>query len=340
MLIIIAHHYVVNSGITSLYDFSNITANMVFLQCLGFGGKMAINIFVLISGYFMCTQAVTWKRVLKLVLLVYFYRFIIFSIFIYFGYESISLRSVFNLLFSIPYSIGREFVGSFIAFYLLVPFLNKWLQSLTRKDHLNLMILMVILFSFVYTFLFATDSCRYVLWFIVLYFIASYIRLYPNRITESRNIALWCSVFFLLLTWCSIVVVDFLGSKIGFTNFYFLCIDCPKVLALALSLSLFLFFKNIHINQSKLINTFAASTFGVLLIHANSAAMRTWLWQDFLKVPSQYELNFLPLHFFLSIIGIYLICIGIDYLRILFIEKPVFEKLDKCSFLQKKCFID
>lgn len=39
----------------------------------------------------------------------------------------------------------------------------------------------------------------------------------------------------------------------------------------------FLMFKNIQIPYNKGINTVAASTFGVLLIHANSDAMRKWL---------------------------------------------------------------
>lgn len=43
MLLIIAHHYVVNSGFSKLYDFDNITGNMIFLQLFGFGGKIGIN---------------------------------------------------------------------------------------------------------------------------------------------------------------------------------------------------------------------------------------------------------------------------------------------------------
>lgn len=52
MITIIAHHYVINSGITELYDFNNITGNMIFQQIFGFSGKTIINVFLLISGYF------------------------------------------------------------------------------------------------------------------------------------------------------------------------------------------------------------------------------------------------------------------------------------------------
>lgn len=99
MLIIIAHHYVVNSGIVQLYDYSNITANMIFLQFFGFGGKMAINIFVLISSYFMCQYKLTWKKVLKLYLEVKFYAYcFIYIIFCIIRIYVLSLRRIVRVL--------------------------------------------------------------------------------------------------------------------------------------------------------------------------------------------------------------------------------------------------
>ena len=313
---------------------------MVFLQLMGFGGKMAINIFVLISAYFMCTQKVTWKRVLKLVAMVYFYRLIIFPIFLATGYETITLKRIFMLAFSPLSSVGYDFIGSFLVFYLLVPFLNLLTKQLNQKQHLCLALFLVFIFSVVYTFLLASQACRYVGWYVTLYFVASYIRLYPNKFFYSRLLSFWSTIITLTLTWFSILTVDFVGTKLGFTDIYYMCIDSQKILALLLSVSLFLLFKNFHINQSKLINTLAASAFGVLLIHANSNAMRTWLWQDFLKVPEQYTSSLLPLHFVVSVLSIYIVCAGIDYLRIRFIEKPIFKKIENVPFLQKECFID
>lgn len=57
--------------------------------------------------------------------------------------------------------------------------------------------------------------------------------------------------------------------------------DSNTVLALAISICSFMCFKNLKIGYSKLINTIGGSTFGVLLIHANSDVMREWLWKSF-----------------------------------------------------------
>lgn len=78
MLLIIAHHFVVNSGVMAEFDFRNINSNMLFLQLFGMWGKTAINIFILISGYFLCEMTFTWQRWLKVYLQWKFYRIVIF----------------------------------------------------------------------------------------------------------------------------------------------------------------------------------------------------------------------------------------------------------------------
>ena len=87
MLLIVAHHYVVNSGVQSLYDFKVITGNMVFLQFLGFGGKMGINCFTLLTGYFMARSALKPEKLIRLWAEVIFYTILINLAFYLFGYK-------------------------------------------------------------------------------------------------------------------------------------------------------------------------------------------------------------------------------------------------------------
>lgn len=89
------------------------------------------------------------------------------------------------------------------------------------------------------------------------------------------------------------------------------------------------FFKNLNIGYSKVINTIAASAYGVLLIHANSDTMRQWLWKDTLRNVDFLNSNLLVIHAVCSVIGIYIICTVIDMIRIKFIERPFFKKFDK-----------
>ncbi len=64
MLLIVAHHYVVNSGMSDLITEGNALAgSSLFLLLFGWGGKTGINCFVLITGYFMCTSRITVKKI-------------------------------------------------------------------------------------------------------------------------------------------------------------------------------------------------------------------------------------------------------------------------------------
>ena len=87
MLMIVAHHFVVNSGLSSGEGPMNTfptAANTLFLWLFGMWGKTGINCFLLITGYFMCKSTISLKKFIKLLLWIYFYKIIIFCIFISF----------------------------------------------------------------------------------------------------------------------------------------------------------------------------------------------------------------------------------------------------------------
>lgn len=79
MLIIIAHHYVVNSGLLEVINESNhLEENDIFLLLFGWGGKTGINCFILVTGYYMCTSKITLKKYIKLLSERYFYAIVFF----------------------------------------------------------------------------------------------------------------------------------------------------------------------------------------------------------------------------------------------------------------------
>ena len=51
MLLIVAHHYVVNSGVLKIANADPLSFNSIFLCLFGAWGKTGINCFVLITGY-------------------------------------------------------------------------------------------------------------------------------------------------------------------------------------------------------------------------------------------------------------------------------------------------
>ena len=74
MLLIVAHHYVMNSGISELMLDNQLAFKSIFFYLSGAWGKTAINCFVMITGYFMCTSRITLKKFIKLIFQIEFYN--------------------------------------------------------------------------------------------------------------------------------------------------------------------------------------------------------------------------------------------------------------------------
>ena len=139
----------------------------------------------------------------------------------------------------------------------------------------------------------------------------------------------------LLLSWTSVISLYILGNKIGYQGIeYYFVSDSNKILALVTAVCAFMFFKNVHIPQSKVINKFAESTFGILLIHANSDTMRQWLWGDVLKNIFYFNSPFLIAYALISVCIVYIVCTVIDQLRIIVVEKPLFKILEKRRIIE------
>lgn len=102
MLFIVAHHYVVNSGILQQITPDNVLqSHSIFALLLGWGGKTGINCFVLITGYFMCTSNITVKKFLKLFLEIYFYNILFYIIFLCSGYMTFSVKDFVKTIFPV-----------------------------------------------------------------------------------------------------------------------------------------------------------------------------------------------------------------------------------------------
>ncbi len=330
MFLIIAHHYVANSGLTTeSYIFSNQTASAsLFLLVWGAFGKIGINCFVLITGYFMCTSNISAKKFAKLFFELLFYRYIINAIFWATGYAPFTLKGFIKVLLPVT-SVAQNFTGTFLLFFLCIPFLNILIHNLTEKQHLKLLALVVLIYVLFKTLPLLSVSMNYVSWYMVLFFTASYIRLYPKSLFEKTKFWGILSAICVFLCCVSVIACAWIGQMTGYIMPFYFVSDSNTLLAFLTGISSFMFFKNLKLKPSRLINTVSSTTFGILLIHANSDTMRQWLWQDVLKNLEVFGTNWVYLHAVLSVVLVFIICFLIDYLRICFIEKPFFVFWDK-----------
>lgn len=327
MILIVAHHYVVNSNlITNL--FANPNGEFAwFYWIFGMWGKTGINCFVLITGYFMCRSNITVRKFVKLLGEVMFYNILFCLVFYLVGYGQTNPKALLINLLPII-SVAHDFVSCYLVFFLLIPFLNILIHNMNMKQHLLLTLLLVSVYSVLATIPNTRVVCNYVTWFGVLYLIASYIRIYGMSMKGDKE-PKW-GLWFLLSLAASIASVFgmlWLEKKIGKTGLqYWFVADSNHILALTTSVCAFMWFKGLKIGYVPLINKIGASTFGVFLIHANSNNMRQWLWNDTVDCAGHYSQ---PLYAVAAVLIIFTACILLDMLRIKFVEKPFFRIYDK-----------
>lgn len=320
MYLIVLHHYVVNSGLIDSMQLHGDFMKNLFYAIVGGWGKLGINCFVLITGYFMCKSDISAIKFIKLLAEVLFYNLTIFLIFVLSGYQSFGIIPFIKCVFPF-YNISDGFTSCYLLFYLLIPYLNMVIKQLSKKQYIHFLCIILSIYVLIPSIPKMSITFNYVTWFCVIYFIGAFIRVYENEIVFLKKyIGIKCFFCFFIAI-CSIIVGTYCSSEINSRYWYFVT-DSNKLLAVLPAVFAFLWFKNLNIRYSKLINMVAASTFGVLMIHANSDTMRQWLWKDVLHNAQIYESNYFVLHIFLSTLVIFVFCTVIDMIRIRVLEKP------------------
>ncbi|MDR0830363.1 MAG: acyltransferase [Prevotellaceae bacterium] len=191
MFMIVVHHYCVNSGLTQLFDFNNITFNTILVQFMAFGGKVGVNIFFIISGFFMINSTFKFEKVLKLVLQILFYCVLVGLFLVFLGYPY-SIKSI--VVQTVKLFIGtNSFIAAYLLVYILSPIINKMLKVLSNKEHLFLLSILLLYFSIFSTFFFMY-TWNYFGWAATCYVVGAWLKLYSNNynIHKSLKMSVLC----------------------------------------------------------------------------------------------------------------------------------------------------
>lgn len=333
VLIIILSHYVGHSG----FDFTGegFSFNRLFVESFRLGA-VGVDIFVLISGYFLVSSNFKPSKFIRLECEVLFYSIALGLLF----FLTTDLVGVKELFYSFLPSLSNSywFISTYLLLYLLSPFLNKMIHAMNQKWHARLLMILYAVYVLIPTVTNLTlAGTSNIMVFILLYLTAAYYRLYegPMRTKVTGNF-LMALLSFLFIA-CSTVLFDFTSSHFGITRYdasYFTsAYSLPVILC---SLGLFLGFKNLKMGYHPAINWISGCTLGIYLLHDNTF-MRTFLWKDLLSCQSYQHSAFLPVHAVLCTIGVFIVCLVIDKIRITLLERPLFKRLsNKLSSLDTK----
>ncbi|MBE6527986.1 MAG: acyltransferase [Thermoplasmata archaeon] len=190
MLMIVFHHISMFGGI-DLPDEPDL--NVVVYAMQKFCGQFGVLIFFLISGYFMVNQKITVKKLLRLVLEIWFYSFVILAICIACG-VSVPPERMIKSLFPIVTS-QWWFMDAYLGLMIVSPFINMVLHRINERQHL---LLCGVMFFLTYIQYSTIGTGRFVTAFgtaVTMYLIAGYIRLHPKPLTSSFGNGVALTVF-------------------------------------------------------------------------------------------------------------------------------------------------
>ena len=243
---------------------------------------IAVNLYVMISGYYLSASARPFKmaKLLHILCMTMFWSWLIGGAACYFlgaNLNSFIMTGIFPVL-------GRNywFVTDYVVMYLLSPFYNRLLAHLSQKQHGYLLCVLGFFFSLVIG---AFDPIQLVggyslYWFTLLYILAAYIRKYPVSIKRRSYALVWILVLLLQIfaySLCHALHLDFIAAR-------FFDLNYNSIWILINSICCFMIFKDMQVKRgARLIKFLAPLTFGIYLIHINKGIVN-WLFQELLPI--------------------------------------------------------
>ena len=333
ILFIILHHIAVhgNWGNGGVFFPDELTFNAFFLQTILPLGKIGVNLFVLISGYFLIESTKdTWPKIVRLWLEMLFYSIVISIAFIFIDNREFTAREIVSI-FTPILSNTWWFASTYILLFALSPFINRMIRGCDEVMHLKLIVGLVILWVIIPFLINIWLELSNLCWFITLYIIAAYIRLYPGRFRMiSRNYLLVAFVFFTVL----MIIAYWIDVSGFYSEFWSIYnpIDHNNMqnspFALIISICIFLAFRGWDIGYHKIVNIIAGTIFGIYLIH-DHPLVRGWIYSDVFDCLGHTGSEYLVPYVFMMMTAIFISCMVIEFVRKTIMDKMILKNLDE-----------
>ena len=330
MLLIVAYHCLthgVGSGYAFSTDYPVELANVVVADTMLVFSSIAVNLYVMVSGYFLVDLDFKLSRLSRTWLNACFYSFAIAAVMMMTGTVPFSVTALGKSL--LPLSTDAYwFVTQFVGLLILSPFLAMMVRQLTHRQYVVLLVggallCLAIIPDFPLGKRYHVAHGNSVWSFVYLFLVAGYVKHHLKHIAMCRLLSATVVVTLLILG-CEL----YKGKDNG--GVHLLWLDY-NALPFVLSVLTFVIVRQWQMGSGafgSLLARMAPYTFGVYLIH-DHLMMRQWLWTN-IDLSSLYT----KWTFLLAIVGvciaIFLACVIIDMCR-----QQLFRLL-RVDFLMKR----
>ena len=325
ILLVVFSHFCVHSSFN--FSTEELSMNQILVQ-IGEIGEIGVSVFVIITGFYSVNKKNGTKKIVSILMEVWFYNILILILTLL-SKEKIDFGLMLKHI--LPIYNTHWFIYTYMFLYALIPFINRFLMNIDRICYQKLIILLLASWGIVYTFTGADLNYSYLLWFVFLYMLGAYVKIYGNE-KPNRTHNGFCLLICMSLMIGSTIVIDMFGLKYEFYpehGNHFYSLHSPFVLGSAFSL--FQIFRGFKIKQNRWINAIAGTTLAIYLISDN-VFVRSWLWNDVFKNVLYSNSCYLLLVGVIEVLAVCSICAILDIVR-----KKVFERKILVKLIQVIC---
>ena len=298
-----------------------------------------VNVYVLITGYFLSASKVKFSKMLSLILQVYFYTLLISGAMMLVEAYSVKPDDKLDRMLRYLFPISSEhywFVTAYVIMYVLAPVMNAAVNTLKRKQLKVVIIGLLTWFCFIKSIVpvkFGTDRMGYDFgWFICLYLIAAYIRKYNVTLFfDAKRSALVYLISVIVIAAFSLIFYK-INLETGAINYetglwegkftYYSVVPTHYNFFFALTgaLGLFSVFRFMRLKENlfaEVIRIIAPYTLGVYLLHMHFEIADRWVeWIEQIigETPLDNVLMYF-IHLVVSIVIVFFAGVFVDWIR-------------------------
>ncbi len=277
---------------------------------------VAVNCYVLISGYFMCEKSFKLSRIINTYTQMFFYSIATFAVMIIIGINQFSVGSLAKSIMPFVFN-NYWFVTTYILLLFISPLLNSAINNMSKSKMKLVLFTLVCIFCFINNIVKPINPIESsggygLIWFIVLYMTAAYIKKYYVASGE------WIKYFLLYVVFAVInfgVHCLFSGKGVVWDNS--MVRDYNNILVYCASVCLFLAFLNLRINNKvmiRIIGFISPLTFAVYLIH-ESPFVQSFIWEHINVNKLCLDNGMFFLFAIVTIILLFLLCCCFEFIR-------------------------
>lgn len=285
----------------------------------------SVNIFMLISGYFLISSKFKIGRLFEIIFQTVFYLAGSFVLFLILGKVSLEGMNVYNFLdYFLPIHMETYwFISAYVIIYMLLPLITSGVHAMSEKQLQGLIVILLVYECVIKSILpvrVVMDKQGYsFLWYLILFLVGARIRLYGFKIVKTAKRGWFVFIVSTALILAEIFILSQIQEKTGrLKEMTTVSLDYNHILVFLAAVGIFAAFlhaKPLGEKFGKLVCLVSPYSLGVYLLQEN--LMMRYSWQDWFGLREVMER---PVYVFLlrvfgAVVVMFVLGICVDALR-------------------------